>query len=174
MPSAIFVIRHPVSGKLLVETRPQSDSYFPGGTIYPGGKFHEGETPYDAFIRELKEEIGIYPMRTYYLSTAMHHPEFADPIYYGDIKTEAFQVFPFLVTSYAGEAPPAVLDTGHPLSWLTLDEASQLDAGCTVEITRRARLLLDPTKLVAGGNLFPPPSRLYYPNGRPTRAGYLS
>ena len=47
-------------GKILVEDRPDSDKYFGGLTVIPGGKvdFRNGEKPNEALIREVEEEFG--------------------------------------------------------------------------------------------------------------------
>ncbi|MDG2186944.1 MAG: (deoxy)nucleoside triphosphate pyrophosphohydrolase [Hyphomicrobiales bacterium] len=45
-------------GKVLINQRPIGKDY-EGYWEFPGGKVENGETPEDAIIRELKEEIGI-------------------------------------------------------------------------------------------------------------------
>ena len=45
-------------GKVLINTRPEGKDYA-GYWEFPGGKVEENETPEEAIIRELKEEINI-------------------------------------------------------------------------------------------------------------------
>ena len=44
--------------EVLIGKRPNS-KIFPGYWEFPGGKIHENETPEQAIIREVEEEIGI-------------------------------------------------------------------------------------------------------------------
>lgn len=45
-------------GKVLMTSRPEGKE-FSGCWEFPGGKIEEGETPEDALIRELKEELAV-------------------------------------------------------------------------------------------------------------------
>ena len=46
-------------GKYLAEKRKMDEEYNPGAIIFPGGHVEENETPEQALIREIKEELGV-------------------------------------------------------------------------------------------------------------------
>ena len=54
---AAAVITHPDGSFLLGQRAP--DTFYPGYWEFPGGKVEPGETPRDALIRELDEELGM-------------------------------------------------------------------------------------------------------------------
>ncbi len=70
------------AGRVLITQRP-SGKPLAGRWEFPGGKLHDGEEPYAALVRELREEIGVevrraepwmrydvsYPARTVHLDT---------------------------------------------------------------------------------------------------------
>ena len=45
-------------GRVLIAQRPPGKA-LAGRWEFPGGKLHEGETAYDALVRELREELGV-------------------------------------------------------------------------------------------------------------------
>ena len=47
-----------VDGRVLVQQRP-ADKHLGGTWEFPGGKVHDGETPEQALVRELNEELAI-------------------------------------------------------------------------------------------------------------------
>lgn len=59
-------------GKLLAERRNVNKRYAPGMIIFPGGHIEEGETPHEAMIREMKEELGIRVTEYYPLGVFEH------------------------------------------------------------------------------------------------------
>jgi 8-oxo-dGTP diphosphatase len=46
------------SGRVLIAQRPEGKA-LAGRWEFPGGKLHAGEQPYDALVRELREELGV-------------------------------------------------------------------------------------------------------------------
>lgn len=173
MPSVVFVFLTQ-DRRLLVETRPESDSYFPGQCVYPGGKFVlDNESAYHAMLREAREELGRKVLRTYamFKHRVVNGPDYANidpsfdrPIYYGERRTIDFLVHPFLVTYWAPrDLPDHILDTGHPTSLITLDQAHELTAGCTVEITRRVEIMLAGNDISTRGVIFPQGDAFYAP-----------
>jgi 8-oxo-dGTP diphosphatase len=47
------------AGKFLAERRRMTENYFPGAIIFPGGHVEGEESPENALIREMKEELDI-------------------------------------------------------------------------------------------------------------------
>jgi len=91
------------SGRILITER-LCDGPFDGLWEFPGGKIADGESPTQALIRELAEELGI-EVATSQPFMELHH-EYPDRIV--DIEF-------FLVTSWSGT--PAGLE-GQRLRWL--------------------------------------------------------
>ncbi len=58
---AAAVIERPDGSFLLGQRAP--DTFYPGYWEFPGGKVEAGETPHDALVRELQEELGIEVLR---------------------------------------------------------------------------------------------------------------
>lgn len=46
-------------GRLLAERRKFDKEHAPGRIIFPGGHIEDGETPHEALVREMKEELNI-------------------------------------------------------------------------------------------------------------------
>ena len=75
-------VLYDAGGRVLIAQRP-AGKVLAGRWEFPGGKLHDGEEPYDALVRELREELGIevhaaeplmrypveYPDRTVVLDT---------------------------------------------------------------------------------------------------------
>jgi len=60
-PDAIRVVAALIfdnDGKILITKRP-AGSHLGGKWEFPGGKIHENETPQEALIREIREELGM-------------------------------------------------------------------------------------------------------------------
>jgi 8-oxo-dGTP pyrophosphatase MutT (NUDIX family) len=50
-----------IDGLIVCLKRRQDDRHFPGKWCFPGGKIENGETSFDALIREVNEEVGLPP-----------------------------------------------------------------------------------------------------------------
>ena len=81
---------------------------------FPGGKLEPGETPLDALIRELREELAIDVRKAQLWQTLEHTYEDAG---------FRVRIFFFDIMTYDGE-PEGV--EGQSLRWLTISEAMQL------------------------------------------------
>lgn len=68
----VVVIIPYVNGKVLMQLRDmKEDINFPGCWGFFGGSIDEGETPEEAFVRELQEEIGYTPKQMHKLGFAV-------------------------------------------------------------------------------------------------------
>lgn len=80
---------------------------------FPGGKVEEGETPAEALIRELVEEVGIKPIE---------YSAFNDLAFdYGDKKVHLYF---FLVSEFSGEAQGV---ENQETRWVSLAELNSYD-----------------------------------------------
>lgn len=115
------------AGRVLITER-LGDSPFAGLWEFPGGKIHDQETPADALVRELREELDIVACEYEHFMQLMH--EYAD-------RSVALEFF--LVHSWQGE--PRSCD-GQAMLWRLPDEiatAELLPADAPVLSALRAR-----------------------------------
>jgi 8-oxo-dGTP diphosphatase len=95
------------AGRVLIAQRP-AGGHAGGFWEFPGGKIQAGETPLQALVRELAEEIGIGVSAAAPLMTFRHsYPE------------RIVELHAFAVTHYSGEAQGL---EGQPLRWVAVDE----------------------------------------------------
>ena len=95
--------------KLLIGQRLQSDDIYPNLWELPGGKIEDGETPYDAIVREWKEELDIQ-IKPYY-----HIPE---------REMNGILVHPYLIKYESGKPK---LNDHQKVRWITLNEINDYD-----------------------------------------------
>ena len=89
-------------GTFLLAQRPP-DKIWAGYWEFPGGKIEPGETPYDALVRELNEELGITVQTAYpWLSRIFTYP-------HATVRLNFFRV-----TAWSGELHP---HEGQQFSW---------------------------------------------------------
>ena len=116
---AAAVIEQP-DGRFLLGRRPAGTAYA-GYWEFPGGKLEAGETPHDALVRELQEELGIRVVEAHPWITREHVYEHAH-----------VRLHFFRVTAWQGELQPLQHDA---LSWQTpgeLDVAPLLPANAPI------------------------------------------
>lgn len=99
------------AGRVLIAQRP-AGKHMAGGWEFPGGKLDPGETPYQALVRELREELGI-EVRA---ATPVIAYEHAYP--QRRVKLDLWRV-----TRFQGE--PRSLDA-QALRWVGLDELDRV------------------------------------------------
>lgn len=107
---AFMLIQH---GRVLLERRSLSKRLLPGALAIPGGHLEPGESPEDAVLRELDEELGLSPSTVVYVCTLLHRAEEFRKLHY------------FAVEAWHGEM---VLGEADALEWLSIeDESAFLD-----------------------------------------------
>jgi 8-oxo-dGTP diphosphatase len=105
-PITILVVAgalHDATGRVLITQRPPGKA-LAGRWEFPGGKQHDGEQPYAALVRELREELGV---ETHAAIPMMRYPvEYPGRIIWLDM---------WIVTEWSGD--PRGLD-GQALKWV--------------------------------------------------------
>lgn len=129
MSSIVYVITMPGAypPQVLMEQRPEDDTFAPGEWVFPGGKIEEGEAVEAALEREILEEVGLKKLK--YVALAGRFTR----LYHRQVDKD-HRVHPFLITDFKGEVPTAVLDTGHALLWHLLSDATHSEFSPTLTI----------------------------------------
>jgi 8-oxo-dGTP diphosphatase len=60
---------------VLAEKRKLTKQVMPGAIALPGGHLEAGESPQEALLREVSEELGIVPTDRYYVCTLLHRSQ---------------------------------------------------------------------------------------------------
>lgn len=107
---AVGIIRNPLNQIFI--TRRAADAHMANKLEFPGGKIEAGETPEQALVRELQEEVGITPSR----ATLFEKLEYQFP-------DRHITLWFWLVESWEGEPWGK---EGQPGSWMAL---AALDVG---------------------------------------------
>ncbi|MGN1350696.1 MAG: NUDIX hydrolase [Anaerovoracaceae bacterium] len=121
----IPVLSSPAGPVLLFEKRSSSISDQPGDICFPGGRMEEGETPREAAVREICEELLVTPDKV----------RVAGPADF--LHMERLVVFPFVVElsdydgSFSRDEVSEVFTV--PLSWLLGQPPEEYELGLTVQ-----------------------------------------
>ncbi|KTD08257.1 8-oxo-dGTP diphosphatase [Legionella jamestowniensis DSM 19215] len=107
MKVAVAVILNQ-SGEVLITRRP---SHVPHGGLweFPGGKVEPDETPAEALVREIKEEVGLEILSFRFLEEITHA-----------YSTKVVSLLIFVVRDYKGE--PHCLESQMDLRWATISD----------------------------------------------------
>ncbi|WED44310.1 8-oxo-dGTP diphosphatase MutT [Legionella cardiaca] len=98
------------AGEVLITRRPLHASH--GGMWeFPGGKLEVDESPQDALIREVKEEIGLHVLSHQFLGEITHS--------YGE---KTVNLLVFSIDKYTGDA--RCLESQMDLHWANIDSLS--------------------------------------------------
>lgn len=111
--SGAFLCR---DGLVLLGLRSKHRASYPGVWDAIGGHAQEGESPQEALVRELSEEIGVTPTEFMELAT-LSEPTLET--------TRTHHIF--LVTGWTASGPVARGDEHSEIRWFTIQEAVELN-----------------------------------------------
>jgi mutator protein MutT len=98
---------------LVLACQRKKTALYPLQWEFPGGKIETGETPTDALIRELHEELGIFAIH----GEELHRQEWS----YGDA---SYRVYYYSVQAFRGELTNQAFET---IRWVTPEELRNMD-----------------------------------------------
>ena len=105
------------SARILLGKRTPHRAFYPGVWDVPGGHCETGETPAQALVRELKEELGVTP-------TAWRPPEtFRSPLAGCD---EVLVLHLYVVTGWAGTPHNRAPEEHTEIAWFSVAKACRL------------------------------------------------
>ncbi len=115
---AVAIIRR--NGQVLACQR-MKDARYPLKWEFPGGKLEQGETPREALVRELHEELGIHALvgDEFHVQEWVYKEGVAEPE-----KTGAFRVFYFLVEEFTGVPVNRAFES---IRWVRPEELQHMD-----------------------------------------------
>lgn len=116
-------------GNVLLAQRPEGKPWA-GWWEFPGGKIEQGETPHQALIRELKEELGIDVDKTYpWVSFVYEYPKNKVELSFlkvyawsGEIRGMENQAFAWTTPLQAHELGDILPASIAPLQWLSIPD----------------------------------------------------
>lgn len=96
----------------LITKRAMSNDSFSGLWEFPGGKIEQGELPFDALVRELKEELALNILN-------------AEPfdVFEYDYPTKKIQFHVFEVKSFDGK--PSCMEQQSAMNWVNIDDMGE-------------------------------------------------
>ena len=119
-------------GSVLLGRRSDQADFYPGVWDAIGGHLKAGESPQEALLRELNEEIGVSPVE-FALLASLPEP-------FPEIHGEAIYHI-FLVTRWEGAGPVMQNAEHSQLRWFSLSDALRIDLAHPSYITLLRELL---------------------------------
>ena len=115
-------------GRLLLGKRSAHRTAYPGVWDLPGGHVEAGETAEQALVRELREELGVTPIRwrEWAVLRAPAMGEMGEMGETGDEGARMLRVHLFLVSQWDGEPRNLLPDEHDAIAWFTLEDAAKL------------------------------------------------
>lgn len=103
--------------EILLARRSEDRKFYPGVWDVIGGHCERDETPGDALVRELEEEVGVRP-RAFEEVAVLAEPQ---PTEHGEARYHVF-----VVTAWSGGEPRLLGSEHSELRWVSLDDALAL------------------------------------------------